>query len=140
MQKGFTKIDEIKFWIDINSGRIMVFSVLLLILFYGYFSHNNRKVNFQEYTTEVELINFNYEKSYSLPNFYSTEPKLDRIIFNLTYFHKRIKYESKAVVYSQYISPQFEKIIENKEFDNLIVRCKKETPKEVMIFIKTDEY
>lgn len=135
-KKGLSKFDEIRFWIETNTGRIMVLIVVIFIFLYGYISHSNREIDFQEYTTDVELINFDYEKSYALPELYSTEQKLDKIIFDLIYFHNGQKYESKAIVYNEYLTPKFKRIIENKEFDNLVVKCKNKAPDEVMVFLK----
>ncbi len=135
-KKGLSKIDEIGFWIDSNTGRIMVFIVVIFIFLYGYFSQSNRHVDFQEYTTEVELVNFDYKKSYTLPEFYSTKQKLDKIIFDLIYFHEGKKYKSKTIVWKEHITPQFEKIIENKKMDMLIIKCKMDAPEDVMIFVK----
>lgn len=135
-KNGLSKADEIRFWIETNSDRIMIFIIMIFIFLYGYISQSYRQTDFYEYTSKVELVNFDYEKSYALPDFYSTNQKLDKIIFDLTYFHNGVKYESKSVVYNKYLTPQFERIIENKEMDRLVVKCKKEAPDEVMIFVK----
>ena len=90
-QKGFTIFDKIEFWFDNNNGRILLFFVVVSIFLYGHFTTSYKQIDFQEYTTEVELVNFNFEKSYALPDFYSTEQKLNKIIVDLIYFHNGIK-------------------------------------------------
>ena len=136
-QKGFTLFDEIKFWFDNNNGQILLFFVIVSIFLYGYFTTSYKHIDFQEYTNEVELVNFDFEKSYALPDFYSTKQKLNKIIVDLIYFHNGIKYESKAILYRKYITPQLESIIEKKEIDRLMVKCKNGFPQEVMIFVKS---
>ena len=104
-----------------NKVRIKILLASLVIFLYGYlyFATNFKQVDFQEYKTEVELVNYDFEKHYEVPEIYSTKQELNKIIVDLIYFHNEIKYESTTVLYRKYISPQLERFIENKETDKL---------------------
>lgn len=53
----------------------------------------------------VELIHFDFKKLY-------------KIAFDLECFHKDTKYKSKSIIYGEYISPNFLRIIDNYEIKN----------------------
>lgn len=139
VNRKLNTIDEIKDWFYFNKDLLIAISTALIFGFgYWILTKSNRQIDFKSYNNEVQLIHLNYEKSYSLPEIYSTKQKLDKIIFDLEYLHNNINFKSKAVVYWEYLTPKFEKIIEDKEFDKLIVKCKNNFPEEAMVFIKKE--
>jgi len=126
----------IKKWINYNDLTQCLFVVLVFISCYLYFTKSFQTIDTQAYNTECELIDYTFKKTYALPDIYPTKRKLDHIIIKLEYLHNNISYKSTAVIFWVNITPLFEKTIENKELEKLVVRCKKESPNEAMIFLK----
>ena len=137
VKRKLNKIDEIKDWFYFNNDLLIaIFTALIFGFGYWFFTQNNRQIDLKSYDIEVQLIQLEYEKIYSLPDFYSTKQKLDKVIFDLQYLHNNIKYNSKTVIYWEYFSPNLERIIENNEFEKLTIKCKNDSPEKAMVFIK----
>lgn len=119
-----------------HKDRIAIFFLLFVTFLFGFFHFQKRHISFQEYKTEVEIINLDAKKSFHLPKFYSTKIELEKITINLTYLHHKEKYESTLIIYDQYLSPALLQAIENKAIKNLVAKCKTDAPNEVMIFLR----
>ena len=131
---------EIKDWFFFNRAAIttLITSVVFLLIYFA-FTRGSRKVNLSDYTEQVELISIKYEKVNSLPALYSTEEKLDRIVFDLKYIYNNKVIESTTNVYWEYCTPKIVNILDYNQLEKLTVRCKKERPDQAMIFVK-DEF
>ena len=107
---------------------------MIFLFLYFSFTRSYRSINFEDYTEVVDVISIKQEKIYSLPDFYSTKQKLDRIIFEVSYRYKGEQYNSKSIIYWEFLPPSLERIIDKKDWAKLEVRCKQKYPDEVMIF------
>ena len=113
-------------------------ATLLFVGCYWYFTKSRRYIDLTAYTIEVELIRLDYQKVYALPESYPTKQKLDKIIFELEYFYKNKKYQAKSTRYWEYLTPKFKRILEKGTLENLTVKCKKDAPEAVMVFVTSD--
>lgn len=78
---------NIKNWIHFNSDTIgMVFTMVIFMGIYFYFHSNSRQIDIKRYSGQVQLEELSFKKVYSSPKLYSTEIKLDKIVFNLIHF------------------------------------------------------
>ena len=90
-----------------------------MFFFYGFHTNRNN-YSAKTYTEIVKPTNIKFEKIYS-SNFYNVNIKIDRIIFEAEYEYENRKYQSKAILYWEFISPKLESILDNNEIEKLVV-------------------
>ena len=135
-KKKSNKISELKEWIAFNKTIIgCVLSVLILFVLYYTITTSYRSIELNDYTESVNILNIEYDRINFLPGIYSTEQKLDKIVFEIDYEYDGEKYESISNMYWEYVNPSLERILDSNELDKLQVKCKKGQPEDVMVFI-----
>ena len=129
-----SRLENFKNWIRFNSEITgITISLIFFIVVYLYFTNYSRKIDFKDFTEKVELVDLEYEKIYSLPGFYSTDKTLDKIEFKLLYNYKKAEFESSSILFKEYICPDLERIIDNKDLEKLEVMCKKDSPRQSIV-------
>ena len=127
-------------WISFNSSVIAcLISLVIFVPLYYHFSKSYRKVDLQTYTEKVELISIEHKTIQSLPEIYPTKSRIDKILFNVEYVYEGVRYNSIINVYWEYITPDLENVIFSNELEKLIIKCKKESPGEAMVFANKGE-
>lgn len=129
-------IDNIRIWASFNGGLVSII-ILLSILIIAYYQINSKRQIFssQEYTEEVVLNNIRFDKVYS-SNIYNTKRKLDKIIFDVDYRYLSKNYKATTIVYWEYITPKLEYVLEKRTLEKLFVKCNKNNPEQIMVFVK----
>jgi len=107
--------------------------LIILLLIFIKCSGTTKGIDFKAYTNPVEVMAINANKKYA-KQMYGV--KLDRIVFEIAYTYNQREYESNVTMHWQYLSPKLIEIVDKKAFEKLIVKCKNNTAKEVMIFVK----
>lgn len=128
-------IERIKTWIFFNNDLISVIVILSILVIVYYQINSKREVlDSIDYTEIVKLKGLEFEKFYTT-NFYSTERKLDKIVFDIDYEYQNKVYQNKTILYWEYITPKFEAILKNRNFERLIVKCNKTNPNQTMVYL-----
>jgi len=131
-------ISKIKTWLSFNKevvGIIVVLSIVMLI----YYQINSKRQEFETkvYTEQVKLKKLEFDKIYS-SDIYNVKRKLDKIIFEIDYEYQDKDYQNSTILYWEFVTPELEKILEKRDFEKLIVRCNKDNPEQIMVYINNN--
>jgi len=109
-------------------------SILIILLLSFFKCSEKNKVNApQIFTKEVSVHYIKATKKYARKMYGA---KLDRIVFEVAYTYNQRAYKSNVTMGWMYLSPKLISIVEKKAFEQLIVKCKETSPKEIMIFTR----
>lgn len=131
-------ISKIKTWLSFNKevvGIIVVLSIVMLI----YYQINSKRQEFETkvYTEQVKLKKLEFDKIYS-SDIYNVKRKLDKIIFEIDYEYQDKDYQNSTILYWEFVTPELEKILKKRDFEKLIVKCNKDNPEQIMVYINNN--
>ena len=129
-------LSSLKDTFQLNPNLIGIFiSLFIFVCIYWYAKDNSRKINYSEYTEEVELVTLDFEKTFINEGFYTTKVKLDKILFELNYKFEDQLYHSNSVLYWEQITPKLLMALDKNELHKIKLMCKSNNPKDVAVML-----
>lgn len=129
--------DKLRTWYYLNDHIIIPFVIVIILGLTLFKVNQTRSIDLTTYSENVELVNIDYKKLMTAPRMFSHDIKVDKYVFNLEYRYKNQSYQSKSVLFGEYLSPPLLLELEKHTTQNLIVKCSRANPEKAMVFLKS---